>query len=37
MQLLERDIIELIENGVISQEEGLKYSNNPKLIKESIL
>lgn len=36
MQLLERDIIELIENGVISQEEGLKYSNNPKLIKESL-
>lgn len=37
MQLLETDIIELIENGTISQEEGLKYSNNPKLIKESIL
>lgn len=37
MQLLETDIIELIKNGTISQEEGLKYSNNPKLIKESIL
>lgn len=36
MQLLETDIIELINMGYISQEEWLKYSNNPKLIMESL-
>ncbi len=36
MQLLETDIIELIQAGEISKEEGLKFSNNPKLIEESI-
>jgi len=36
MQLLETDIIKLIQWGVISEEEGLKFSNNPKLIKESL-
>lgn len=36
MQLLESDIIDLIQSGIISKEEWLKYSNNPKLIKENI-
>ncbi|QFR39545.1 PilT/PilU family type 4a pilus ATPase [Candidatus Gracilibacteria bacterium 28_42_T64] len=36
MQLLETDIINFINSGYITQEEGLKYSNNPKLIKENI-
>lgn len=36
MQLLESDIIELINAWHISEEEWLKYSNNPKLIKESL-
>lgn len=36
MQLLETDIINLINSGVISREEWLKYSNNPKFIKDSI-
>ncbi|MDP2091116.1 MAG: PilT/PilU family type 4a pilus ATPase [Candidatus Gracilibacteria bacterium] len=36
MQLLETDIIKLIHLGLITEEEGLKYSNNPKLIKESL-
>jgi len=36
MQLLENDIIEYINAWTISEEEGLKFSNNPKLIKESI-
>lgn len=36
MQLLETDIIKLIQLWAISEEEWLKYSNNPKLIKESL-
>ncbi len=36
MQLLETDIIRFIQQWIISEEEGLKYSNNPKLIKESL-
>lgn len=36
MQLLETDIINLIQNWTITLEEWLKYSNNPKLIKESM-
>ena len=36
MQLLENDIIDLIMGWHISEEEGLKFSNNPRLIKESI-
>jgi twitching motility protein PilT len=36
MQLLETDIIELIQSWEISKEEWLKFSNNPKLIEESI-
>ena len=35
MQLLEDDIISLIQTGVITQEEGIKYANNPRLIKEA--
>lgn len=36
MQLLETDIIKFIHLWVISEEEWLKFSNNPKLIKESL-
>ncbi|MDD5769452.1 MAG: PilT/PilU family type 4a pilus ATPase [Candidatus Gracilibacteria bacterium] len=36
MQLLEKDIIDLINFGTISLEEGLKYSNNPKMVKDGI-
>lgn len=36
MQLLETDIVSLIEEGKITLDEGLKYSNNPKLIRESM-
>lgn len=36
MQLLETDIIKLINAWEITLEEWLKFSNNPKLIKESI-
>jgi twitching motility protein PilT len=36
MQLLETDIIELIQTWQITKEEWLKFSNNPKLIEESI-
>jgi twitching motility protein PilT len=36
MQLLETDIIDLIQSWEISKEEWLKFSNNPKLIEESI-
>jgi twitching motility protein PilT len=36
MQLLEKDLIDLIKEWVISEEEWLKYSNNPKTIKESL-
>lgn len=36
MQLLENDIIKLIKEWYISEEEWLKYSNTPKLIKESL-
>lgn len=37
MHLLEDDIISLISQWIISKEEWLKYSNNPKLIKEAEL
>lgn len=37
MQLLEKDIIDYIKIWLITEEEGLKYSNNPKLIKESLM
>ena len=36
MQLLETDIISLIQTWVISEEEWLKFSNNPKLIKDAM-
>jgi hypothetical protein len=36
MQLLEKDIIDLINMWYITEEEGYKYANNPKLIKEAI-
>ncbi len=36
MQLLETDIISYIHKWIISEEEWLKYSNNPKLIKDSL-
>ena len=36
MQLLEDDIIKLLQMGQIGYEEAIKYSNNPKLIKEAI-
>lgn len=36
MQLLEKDIINYINKWIISVEEWLKYSNNPKIIKEGI-
>ncbi len=34
MQILEKDIIDLINMWYISEEEWLKYANNPKLVKE---
>lgn len=34
MQLLEKDIIDLVSSGKISEEEWLKFANNPKLVKE---
>jgi twitching motility protein PilT len=37
MQLLENDVISYIHKWIISEEEGLKYSNNPKLIKEALM
>jgi twitching motility protein PilT len=36
MQLLEEDIIYLVRSWEISEEEWLKYSNNPKMVKEAI-
>lgn len=36
MQVLEKDIVDLIKFWIISEEEGLKYANNPKFIKEAI-
>ena len=36
MQLLENDIISFIKEWSITKEEWMKYSNNPKLIEESI-
>ncbi len=37
MQILEKDIIDLINSWVVSEEEWLKYANNPKVVKEWIL
>lgn len=36
MQLLEKDIISMINSWLITEDEWLKYSNNPKLIRESL-
>ncbi len=36
MQLLEDDIIQLIQMGIISEEEGLKFANNTRIIKEAM-
>jgi len=37
MQLLEDDILELIQTGIISEEEWLKFANNPRYLKEALL
>ena len=36
MQLLENDLINFMRDGTISEEEGYKYANNPKFIKETL-
>ncbi len=36
MQVIEQDIIDLIHEGEITVDEGLKYANNPKYIKDNI-
>ncbi len=36
MQILEKDIVDLINMWFITEDEGIKYANNPKLIKESL-
>lgn len=37
MQLLETDIVSYIRKWLITEEEWLKFSNNPKLVKESLM
>ncbi|NDK07981.1 PilT/PilU family type 4a pilus ATPase [Candidatus Gracilibacteria bacterium] len=36
MQLLEKDIIEYINKGIITMEEGLKFANSPQIVKEGV-
>ena len=36
MQLLEKDIVDLINMWYISEEEWLKFANNPKLVREAL-
>ena len=36
MQVIEKDIIHFINNGDISLEEGLKYANNPKYVRDNV-
>jgi len=36
MQLLEKDIVKLVHNGIITEEEAYKYANNPKLIADCL-
>lgn len=36
MQIIERDLLEFINDGEITLEEGLKYANMPKFIKENV-
>jgi len=35
MQILEQDMVYFINNQEISLEEGMKYANNPKYIREN--
>ncbi|MDD4530968.1 MAG: PilT/PilU family type 4a pilus ATPase [Candidatus Gracilibacteria bacterium] len=37
MQIIEQDIVWFINEGDITAEEGLKYANNPKYVKENLL
>jgi twitching motility protein PilT len=37
MRIIEQDILQYVNEGEISLEEGLKYANNPKYIKENAL
>jgi Tfp pilus assembly pilus retraction ATPase PilT len=37
MQLLEDDIVSFIQKWIITEEEGYRYSNNPKLIKDALI
>lgn len=36
MQVLEKDIIDLVLLGIITEDEAIKYANNPKFIKEAV-
>ncbi len=36
MQVIEQDIVEFVKNGEISLEEGLKYANNPKYVRDNV-
>jgi len=36
MQLLEDEIISLVNIGEITLEEGMKFANNPRLVKEGV-
>ena len=36
MQVIEQDIVEFEKNGEISLEEGLKYANNPKYVRDNV-
>lgn len=36
MQIIEHDLLQFINDGDITLEEGLKYANMPKFIKENV-
>jgi Tfp pilus assembly pilus retraction ATPase PilT len=36
MQLIEKDVVDLIQRWLITEEEWLKYANNPKVVKEAL-
>jgi Tfp pilus assembly pilus retraction ATPase PilT len=36
MQILEQDILQFVNEWEITLEEGLKYANNPKYIKDNV-
>jgi twitching motility protein PilT len=36
MQLIEKDVVDLIQRGDITEEEWLKYANNPKIVREAL-